>query len=67
MKKRSEYRCLAPRADDSSDDNDDDSRAPRHLHLHDSRTGIMPGHTIRPCLRIRRLGVRIPSGALTSS
>ena len=51
-------------ADDSSDDNDDDSRATRHLHHDDNRTSIVPGHAYRPCLRIRRLGVRIPSGAL---
>jgi hypothetical protein len=56
--------CFASRADDTSDDNDDDSRAPRHLRLHDNRTRMMPGHALRPCLRIRRLGVRIPSGAL---
>ena len=30
--KRWGYRCFAPRADDVSDDNDDDSRAPRQLH-----------------------------------
>jgi hypothetical protein len=66
MRKRA-CRCFAPRADDSSDDNDHDSRATRHLHLHDVRTRIVPGRTIGLCLRIRRLGVRIPSGALIFS
>jgi hypothetical protein len=41
---------------DSSDDNDDESRASRHQHLHDSRPHIVPGRTIGLCLRIRRLG-----------
>ena len=50
-------------SEDGFDDNDDDSRAPPHPHPHDSRTRIMPDHATRPCLRIRRLGVRIPSGA----
>jgi hypothetical protein len=27
----------------------------------------MPGDAVRPCLRIRRLGVRIPSGAPSSA
>ena len=62
MRKRG-CRCSAPWADDSSDDNDDDRRASRHPRLHDTRTRIAPGHASRPCLRIRRLGVRIPSGA----
>ena len=55
--------AVSHRSDDSSDDNDDDSRASRHLHLHDNRTRTVPVRTIGPCLRIRRLGVRIPSGA----
>jgi hypothetical protein len=62
MRKRG-CRCSAPWADDSSDDNDDDSRASRHHHLHADRTRIVPGRTIGLCLRIRRLGVRISSGA----
>jgi hypothetical protein len=57
---------FATRVDDSPDDNDDDSRASRHLHLHDNRTRIVPGRVIGLCLRIRRLGVRIPSGARRS-
>ena len=39
-------------------------RAPRHLHLHHNFTRIVPGHILGLCLRIRRLGVRISSGAL---
>jgi hypothetical protein len=38
-----------------------------HPHLHDNRTRIVPGRTIGLCLQIRRLGVRIPSGALPTS
>ena len=65
MRKR-RRRCFAPFANDSLDDNDDDSRASRQLHLHGNRTHIVPGRAVCPCLRIRRLGVRIPSGALSS-
>jgi hypothetical protein len=36
---------------------------PRHLSPHDNRTHIVPDRTIGLYLRIRRLGVRIPSGA----
>jgi hypothetical protein len=50
-------------SDDCSADNDDDRRASRHLHLHDNRIRITPGCAINLCLRIRRLRVRIPSGA----
>jgi hypothetical protein len=58
MRKRWECRCFTHDLTTIlTSDNDDDSRAPRHLHLHDSRTRIMPGHGGRPCLRIRRLGV----------
>src|SRR6476620_6298734 len=32
IRKRWECRCFAPWADDSSEENDDDSRASRHLH-----------------------------------
>jgi hypothetical protein len=56
--------CLqAACADDISDDNADDSRARLHPQLHHTSASIMPGHAIRPCLRISRLGVRISSGA----
>jgi hypothetical protein len=53
-------------SDHSTDDNDDDSGASRHLHLQDVSTRIVPGRVIGLCLRIRRLGVRIPSGAPSS-
>jgi hypothetical protein len=33
------------------------------LQLHDNTTRIVPGRNIGLCLRIRRFGVRIPSGA----
>jgi hypothetical protein len=55
--------CVVSKGDDSSDDNDDDSRAPRHLPLHDIGVRIVPVHAFGLFLRIRRLGVRIPSGA----
>ena len=45
---------------------DDDSGAARHLHLHNARTHIVPGRAVGLCLRIRRLGVRIPSVATPS-
>src|SRR6478609_3436235 len=32
IRKRWECRCFAPWADDSSEENDDDTRASRHLH-----------------------------------
>ena len=34
-----------------------------YTHLHADRTRIVPGRKIGLCLRIRRLGVRISSGA----
>jgi hypothetical protein len=44
---------LRPGADGISDDNADDSRAFLHPQLHHTRTSIVPGHVVRPCLRIR--------------
>jgi succinate dehydrogenase/fumarate reductase flavoprotein subunit len=38
--------------DNSDNDNEDDSRATRRLHLHDNGTRIVPGGTIGLCLRI---------------
>jgi hypothetical protein len=60
---RGEAREEEPQDDKDDSENDDDSRASRHLHLHGNRTRIAPGRSVGPCLRIRRLGVRIPSGA----
>jgi hypothetical protein len=56
MRNRWECRCFAPCADDISDDNADDSRASLHPQLHHATTSIVPGHAVRPCLRISRLG-----------
>ena len=53
MRKRWQCRSFASRADDSSDDNDDDGRASRHPQRRESRTRVLPGHALRPCLRIR--------------
>ena len=52
--------------DDEIDDNDDDSQASQLPSLHLDSRHILAAQRVRPCLRIRRLGVRIPSGARSS-